>query len=167
MPTPAIAPPKGPLTVSDWSRSACQTAQVSLTKIPLEGRLTVIAGPNPPSDSGFCSDRLQVLHWRVDEPYSNVGTHLHRESDEVYVVLEGAIDLDVNGSLVTVSAGEAIAVGAGVSHALVAVQPPGSWPDDSWSRDQRQGDHRLTLPLRASRPTLVCGRYATTLRRPP
>lgn len=90
----------------------------------MDGRLTVIAGPRPPSGDGFCSDRLQVLHWRVDEPYGDDGTHLHRASDEVYVVLEGAIDLEVDGSRVTVEAGEAVTVGAGVPHALVAVRYP-------------------------------------------
>ena len=70
---------------------------MSFSKISLEGQLTVIAGPQPPSDDGFCSDRLQVLHWRVDEPYGDDGTHLHRTSDEVYVVLEGAIDLKSMG----------------------------------------------------------------------
>lgn len=101
-----------------------QTAPMSFSKISLEGRLTVIAGPRPPSDNGFCSDRLQVLHWRVDEPFGDDGTHLHRTSDEVYVVLEGAIDLEIDGSLITVTAGEAVTVGAGVSHALLAVQHP-------------------------------------------
>ncbi|MFJ3404166.1 cupin domain-containing protein [Promicromonospora sp. NPDC090134] len=97
---------------------------MSFSKISLEGRLTVIAGPRPPSDDGFCSDRLQVLHWRVDEPFGDDGAHLHRSSDEVYVVLEGAIDVEIDGSLITVAAGEAVTVGAGVSHALVAVQYP-------------------------------------------
>lgn len=97
---------------------------MSFSKISLEGRLTVIAGPHPPSDAGFRSDRLQVLHWHVDEPYGDDGAHLHRTSDEVYVVLEGAIDVDVDGSRVTVAAGEALTVGAGVSHALVAVRYP-------------------------------------------
>ena len=71
-----------------------------------------------------CSGRLQVLHWRFDEPYSDDGTHLHRESDEVYVVLEGAIDLEADGSTVTVSAGERSRSARGVSHPLVAVQHP-------------------------------------------
>jgi mannose-6-phosphate isomerase-like protein (cupin superfamily) len=104
--------------------AACQTAQMSFSKISLEGRLTVIAGPQPPSDDGFCSDRPQVLHWCVDEPYGDDGTHLHQTSDEVYVVLEGAIDLEIDGAPITVTAGEAVTVGAGVSHTLVAVQHP-------------------------------------------
>lgn len=93
-------------------------------KISLDGRLTVVAGPNPPTNDGFCSDRVQVLHWRVDEPFGDVGTHLHRDSDEVYVVLEGGIDLIVDGSPVHASTGEAVTVGAGVPHALVAVHYP-------------------------------------------
>lgn len=97
---------------------------MSFRKISLEGQLTVIAGPQPPSDDGFRSDRIQVLHWRVDEPYGDDGTHLHQTSDEVYVVLEGSVDLEIDGSTVTVTAGEAVTVGAGVPHALVTVQYP-------------------------------------------
>jgi len=97
---------------------------MSFSKISLEGRLTVVAGPRPPSDDGFRSDRLQVLHWHVDEPFADDGAHLHRTSDEVYVVLEGAIEVEVAGSRLTVAAGEAVSVGAGVPHALVAVRYP-------------------------------------------
>lgn len=97
---------------------------MSWRKVSLEGRLTVVAGPNPPDESGFCSTRVQVLHWRVDEPFSDTNSHLHRESDEVYIVLEGAIDLDIEGSAVTVVVGEAVTVGAGVPHALVSVHFP-------------------------------------------
>ena len=102
----------------------CQTAEMSLSKVSLDGRLAVIAGPKPPSEDCFCSDRVQVLHWRVDEPYSDDGSHLHQRSDEVYVVLEGAIELDVDGVVTTVTTGEAATVGSGVSHAIVAVQGP-------------------------------------------
>lgn len=102
----------------------CETAHVSFQKVSLGDRLTVIAGPNPPDEKGFCSSRVQVLHWRIDEPFSDPGSHLHRESDEVYVVLEGAIDLDIEGSVITVAAGEAVTVGAGVSHSLVFVHSP-------------------------------------------
>lgn len=97
---------------------------MSYSRISLDGRLTVIAGPQPPSDDGFRSDRIQVLHWRVDEPFADDGTHLHRTSDEVYVVIEGAIELEIDGSRITVAAGEAVTVGAGVPHALVAVHHP-------------------------------------------
>lgn len=70
------------------------------------------------------SDRLQVLHWRVDEPFADDVTHLHRDSDEAYVVLEGTVELEVEGVRVVVPAGEAVTVGAGVPHALVAVRHP-------------------------------------------
>lgn len=97
---------------------------MSFRKISLDGPLTVVAGPRPPSDDGFCSDRVQVLHWNVDGPFGDDGTHLHRASDEVYVVLEGSIELEIDGAPVEVAAGEAVTVGAGVPHALVAVHHP-------------------------------------------
>ena len=120
----AVLPSAVPQGARCAEQGAWQTAWMSFNKISLEGRLTVIAGPHPPSDQGFRSDRLQILHWNVDEPYGDDGTHLHRSSDEVYVVLEGAIDVEIDGSRITVAAGEAVTVGAGVSHALVAVRYP-------------------------------------------
>lgn len=95
---------------------------MSFRRISLDGRLTVIAAPHPPTDDGLPSDRLQVLHWRVDEPFADDVTHLHRDSDEAYVVLEGTVE--VEGVRVVVPAGEAVTVGAGVPHALVAVRHP-------------------------------------------
>ncbi|GGM15074.1 cupin domain-containing protein [Promicromonospora citrea] len=97
---------------------------MSFRRISLDGRLTVIAAPHPPTDDGLPSDRLQVLHWRVDEPFADDVTHFHRDSDEVYVVLEGAVELEVDGVPVVVPAGEAVTVAAGVPHALVAVRRP-------------------------------------------
>ena len=108
MPTLALARP-------------CNTHWMSWQKVSLAGRLTVVAGPNPPDETCFCSSRVQVLHWQVEAPFSDAGTHLHQDSDEVYVVMEGAVDLDIDRASVTVMAGEAVTVGAGVSHALVAV----------------------------------------------
>lgn len=94
------------------------------SKISLGGALTVIAGPNPPTQDGFRSSRIQVLHWQVEAPFSDPGPHLHEASDEVYVVLEGSIDVTVEGETIKVGPSEALVVGAGVVHSLVAVQFP-------------------------------------------
>ena len=96
----------------------------AVSKISLDGALTVIAGPNPPTQEGFRSERVQVLHWQVDAPYGDPEPHLHRASDEVYVVLDGSIDVTVEGETINVGPAEALVVGAGVVHSLVAVHHP-------------------------------------------
>lgn len=103
----------------------CETGRVNgASKISLNGALTVVAGPDPPTPEGFRSTRVQVLHWQVDGPFSDPGPHLHEASDEVYVVLEGSIDVTVEGEKIRVGPAEALVVGAGVVHSLVAVQFP-------------------------------------------
>lgn len=93
-------------------------------KISLGEALTVVSGPNPPTSDGFRSTRVQVLHWRVDHEFSDPGPHLHESSDEVYVVLDGSIDVQVEDDTIRVGPDEALVVGAGVVHSLVAVQHP-------------------------------------------
>lgn len=95
-----------------------------VSKISLGDALTVVSGPNPPTSDGFRSTRVQVLHWRVDHEFSDPGPHLHESSDEVYVVLGGSIDVQVGEDRIRVGPDEALVVGAGVAHSLVAVQHP-------------------------------------------
>jgi mannose-6-phosphate isomerase-like protein (cupin superfamily) len=95
-----------------------------VSKISLDGALTVVAGPSPPTSDGFRSERVQVLHWYVDHEFSDPGPHLHEASDEVYVVLDGSIDVQVENDTIRVGPDEALVVGAGVVHSLVAVQHP-------------------------------------------
>jgi mannose-6-phosphate isomerase-like protein (cupin superfamily) len=94
------------------------------SKISLEGALTVVSGPNPPTADGFRSTRVQVLHWQVTDASSDPGPHSHSASDEVYVVLDGPIDVAVDGERIRVGPAEALVVGAGVIHSLIAVQYP-------------------------------------------
>lgn len=73
---------------------------------------------------GFTSSRVQVLHWRVDNDFSDPEPHLHEDSDEVYVVIDGSIDVQLEDGTVRVGPDEALVVGAGVVHSLIAVQHP-------------------------------------------
>lgn len=95
-----------------------------VSKISLGEPLTVVSGPNPPTPDGFRSTRVQVLHWRVDDDFSDPGPHLHESSDEVYVVLEGSIDIQLAEETIRVGSDEALVVGAGVVHSMIAVQHP-------------------------------------------
>lgn len=55
----------------------------------------VLAGPNPDDDLAFRSDNLQILWNCSDESWADPGQHYHRESDEVFIVLKGSLDVEV------------------------------------------------------------------------
>ena len=89
-----------------------------------EEYFVVLSGPNPPDHLGFQSDRIQILWNNSDQSWSDPGQHLHTNSDEVYLVLEGAIVFEVEDERFTIAAGEICLVPAGTFHAIVAVETP-------------------------------------------
>ena len=118
-----MSPTTGPAVPADPPSAPASRAPGTVPrKIALNGGLTAVAEPNPRSDDGFCSDRVRVLHWRVDEPFGDVGTYLHRDSDEVYVVLDGAGTLEVEGTATALTEGMAIFVPAGAEHRFTAYE---------------------------------------------
>ncbi len=88
---------------------------------------TLLAGAQPPDAVGFRSQRLQI--W-----YNNTATswvppegeplHLHTTSDECFIVLQGALLVQVNTDLFWVRAGEFCCFPANVLHAVVQVETP-------------------------------------------
>ncbi len=90
----------------------------------LPAGLAFLAGPQPPDELCFQSDRLQIRWTDSEMPWADPGQHLHRDSDEVYIVLKGAIVLDIEDERLTISAGDVCFVPAGVFHAVVAVETP-------------------------------------------
>lgn len=90
----------------------------------LPQHFAVLGGPNPPDELGFTSDHIQILWNSGDEPWKDPGQHHHTDSDEVFIVLKGSIDLDVGEERVTVGADEMCFFPAGVAHGVVKVHPP-------------------------------------------
>jgi glyoxylate utilization-related uncharacterized protein len=84
----------------------------------------VLCGQNPPDDFGFKTDRLQIIYNCASEPWTDEEAHAHGESDEVYIVLEGAMSIQISGRTVSVQAGELLCVPAGTVHQLVDVKTP-------------------------------------------
>ena len=73
----------------------------------------------------FRSESLQV--WYNDrpvEPWADPGPHFHAQSDAMFVVLEGALLVFVNGETVRVGAGEFCCFPAGLLHELTAIETP-------------------------------------------
>lgn len=84
----------------------------------------LLAGSHPPDDLAFRSDRLQIWFNRTDEAWQDPAPHFHTESDEVFIVLRGAIIVEVDGERLRVEADELCACPVGVVHSVVAVDPP-------------------------------------------
>lgn len=84
----------------------------------------VLAGPNPPDELGFRTDGLQILWNDSNDSWADPGQHYHAESDEVFIVLKGALEIEVEDERFTLGPGEMCVFPAGVSHAVVKVHPP-------------------------------------------
>jgi mannose-6-phosphate isomerase-like protein (cupin superfamily) len=85
----------------------------------------LLSGREVPDDLAFRSQSLQVwFNDRPAEPWADPGAHFHRESDEMFVVLEGALLVAVDGETVRVGAGEFCCFSAGLVHELVSIETP-------------------------------------------
>jgi mannose-6-phosphate isomerase-like protein (cupin superfamily) len=89
-----------------------------------EEDFVVLCGPDPPDTLGFQSDRIQILWNNSNQAWTDPGQHLHTDSDEVYIVLKGAMVLEVEDEHLTVSAGEICFVSSGTFHAIISVETP-------------------------------------------
>lgn len=97
---------------------------ITYHKRALPESFAVLSGPFPPDDLAFKSDRIQILWNCSNAPWADPGQHLHTDSDEAYIVLSGALVLEIENERVTVASGEVCFVPAGVFHAVVEVYTP-------------------------------------------
>lgn len=93
-------------------------------KREIPNHLAVLSGPHPPDENCFKSDSLQILCNSSDSPWVDDGLHAHLESDEVYLVLEGMIELAIEDETVIIAAGEICFVPRGAFHAVTNVHVP-------------------------------------------
>ncbi len=84
----------------------------------------LLAGSLPPDDLAFKSDHLQIWFNRTDETWQDPAPHFHTESDEVFIVLKGAIIIEVDGERICVGTDQLCAFPAEVVHYVVEVHPP-------------------------------------------
>lgn len=84
----------------------------------------LISGRNPTDELSFPSERLQVIFNDTSTPWQDTVAHAHRESDEIYIVLEGQMVIAVNGELFNVAADEVLCVPSGTVHQLMRVEVP-------------------------------------------
>lgn len=91
---------------------------------PLPATSALLAGSQPPDDLAFRSEHLQIWFNRTDDPWQDPTPHFHTESDEIFIVLRGAIIVEVEGERLRIEADELCAFPAGVVHSVVAIEPP-------------------------------------------
>ena len=54
----------------------------------------------------------------VLEPQVSIGFHRHKNEEELFVIVQGTAEIDDNGTIRTVHAGDAILTGGGAGHAV-------------------------------------------------
>jgi mannose-6-phosphate isomerase-like protein (cupin superfamily) len=91
-------------------------------RLPQES--TLLAGRRPPNELAFRSESLQVWFNETASGWVDDGPHLHTVSDEMFVVLAGTVVVEVEGEHVRVGPGEFCCFPAGLSHQIVATEPP-------------------------------------------
>jgi len=64
-----------------------------------------------------------IAGYSVIEPGSGAPLHVHKDVDEIFILLEGTLDLRLGDEQRLVEANHTIAIPAGVPHAFVAVGP--------------------------------------------
>jgi mannose-6-phosphate isomerase-like protein (cupin superfamily) len=64
-----------------------------------------------------------IAGFSVIEPGAGAPLHVHEGVDEIFILLEGALDLRLGGERHLVEANHTIAIPAGVPHAFVALGP--------------------------------------------
>jgi mannose-6-phosphate isomerase-like protein (cupin superfamily) len=84
----------------------------------------LLAGRDPRGAVAWKSDRLQLWFNNTNTEWHDDGSHAHRESDEIFVVLEGEVVVEVNGERITIGPGEFCCFPQGLRHAVVETHPP-------------------------------------------
>jgi len=85
---------------------------------------TLLTGPQPPDEVGFCSDQLQIWYNHTQEGWADSAPHAHQSSDECFIVLRGSLVVEVEGQRFEIGSREFCCFPAGVYHAVIAVSPP-------------------------------------------
>jgi mannose-6-phosphate isomerase-like protein (cupin superfamily) len=86
---------------------------------------TLLSGHTPPDKTGFRSEVLQMYYSKITEAWRDpMPPHAHQESDESFIVLQGALIVEVEGERFTIGPHEFCCFPRGVYHSIVEVSPP-------------------------------------------
>lgn len=90
----------------------------------LPGYSTLLSGHRTRDDVGFQSQQLQIWYNHTDQKWSDETPHMHAESDEIFVVLQGALTIEVGSERFKVGPREFCCFPRGVYHSVIEVHPP-------------------------------------------
>lgn len=90
----------------------------------LPNHSVLLAGRFPRDGDGFQSPQLQILYRNTEESWSDPDPHMHRDSDECFIVLRGTVTVEVEGDTFTVGPREYCCFPRGVYHSLLGSDPP-------------------------------------------
>ena len=100
------------------------TREFHHSKLP--NHSTLLSGRLPRDEVGFQSDLLQIWYNNTNKTWveSPEVPHYHKESDEMFIVLQGALHVEVNGQIHRIGPREFCCFPAGQWHAVVRVELP-------------------------------------------
>ncbi|WP_157751131.1 cupin domain-containing protein [Janthinobacterium svalbardensis] len=87
---------------------------------------TLLPGRLPPDDVGLKSSQFQIWYNNTNESWVGDGErlHFHTSSDECFIVLKGAIEVEVEGVRTIIKEREFCFFPVGVFHTVTKVFPP-------------------------------------------
>ena len=93
---------------------------------PLPPHSGLLSGRVPRDETSFQSDQLQIWYNNTDQSWVGDGEqpHMHLRSDECFVVLQGALIVEVDGQRHRIGPRDFCCFPAQMYHAIVAVETP-------------------------------------------
>jgi len=87
---------------------------------------TLLSGRTPRDEVGFQSDALQIWYNNTDQTWVETPelSHYHEESDEIFIVIKGALHIEVEGKVHRMRPREFCCFPAGQWHSVVHVEIP-------------------------------------------
>lgn len=87
---------------------------------------TLLSGREPRDEVGFQSDLIQIWYNNTDKTWVETPElpHYHKASDEMFIVLQGALHVEVNGQVHRIGPREFCCFPAGQWHSVVRVELP-------------------------------------------
>jgi mannose-6-phosphate isomerase-like protein (cupin superfamily) len=90
----------------------------------LPDRSALLSGRRTKDGFSFPSANLQIWYNNTDKTWADTAPHYHEHSDEIFIVLRGALHVDVDGHTHRIGGGEFCCFPAGQWHSVVRVEAP-------------------------------------------
>jgi mannose-6-phosphate isomerase-like protein (cupin superfamily) len=87
---------------------------------------TLLSGRTPRNEAGFQSRELQIWYNNTEKTWVKTSepSHSHQGSDEIFIVLRGALHVEVDGEIHRIGPREFCCFPAGQWHSIVRVEVP-------------------------------------------